>query len=319
MQKVLSSDLWKAVRAQARKSQSRKAAIAYVTKDLVEFRKGDTLVVDASPHAIANGETAAKLLRTLYKKGVRIYHCTGLHAKVLLLDDVAVISSGNMSNSSVEVLVEAGVMTDQSSTVAGVASLIKQLCDQAKELTDKNIATLCKIKVVRRGGRGVGSKKKKATKVARLGNQTWLVGIRELANDPSPDEQRMIDKAANMVRTKMSDPDEDLNWIRMGVKGRCARECQAGDSVIQIWRSSKAKKVSAVLHSVPVLLKQKANKWTRFYIEDATGKYTEMSWSKFQRLLKEVGYSRSVRAGSVQLIEPDTADAIARRWKSASK
>lgn len=71
-----------------------KGGHAYVTQDLVGFSKGDTLVVDASRHAISSGETAAKLLRTLKMKGVHIYHCAGLHAKVLLLDDVAVISSG---------------------------------------------------------------------------------------------------------------------------------------------------------------------------------------------------------------------------------
>ncbi len=318
MQKVLSSDLWKAVRAQARKAQCRKVAIAYVTQDLVGFRKGDTLVVDASRHAISSGETAAKLLRTLNKKGVCIYHCFGLHAKVLLLDDVAVISSGNMSKSSVNGLVEAGVMTDHSSTVAGVASLIEQLCAQSKELTDKNIDALCKIKVVRRGGIWVGGKKKKP-QVTRLGNQTWLVGVKEILEDPVPDEQRMIEKAVETLSSRYRIQDEDPNWLRWSIKGRFSRECREGDSLIQIWVSSTAKRPSAVLRTAPVLLKQKASKWTRFYLKEATGKYAEMSWGKFQRLLKEVGYSRRVGAGSVQLLKPEIADAISKRWKTAAK
>jgi hypothetical protein len=65
--------------------------------DLVGFREGDTLVVVASARAIQNGETDARLLRKLHKKGVQIYDCADLHAKILLLDDVAIISSGNMS------------------------------------------------------------------------------------------------------------------------------------------------------------------------------------------------------------------------------
>src|SRR4051812_21268253 len=98
MQKVLTNDLWKAARA--RRTKRKMAAIAYVTQDLLGFRKGDTLVADASAYAVRNAETSAKLLRTLHKKGVRLYDCACLHAKVLLLDDVAVISSGNMSKSS---------------------------------------------------------------------------------------------------------------------------------------------------------------------------------------------------------------------------
>src|SRR5882724_545866 len=48
MQKVLSRDLWKSIRVLARKSRQRKAAIAYVTRDLVGFHKGDVLVVNDS-------------------------------------------------------------------------------------------------------------------------------------------------------------------------------------------------------------------------------------------------------------------------------
>ncbi len=51
MQKVLSTDLWKTVNLQARKSRQRKAAIAYVTRELVGFRRDDVLVVDASTRA----------------------------------------------------------------------------------------------------------------------------------------------------------------------------------------------------------------------------------------------------------------------------
>ena len=63
-------------------------AIAYVTRDLVGFQKGNTLVVDASDRAIQNGETDAPLLRKLHKKGVQLYDCADLHAKILLLDDI---------------------------------------------------------------------------------------------------------------------------------------------------------------------------------------------------------------------------------------
>jgi len=51
MQKVLSTDLWTEIRERACASKSRKAAIAYVMRDLVGFREGDTLVVNASAHA----------------------------------------------------------------------------------------------------------------------------------------------------------------------------------------------------------------------------------------------------------------------------
>jgi hypothetical protein len=69
VQRVLSKkDLWTEVRKKARASNTRNAAIAYVTRDLVGFRNGDTLVIDASILAIKNGETDAPPLRKLHKE-----------------------------------------------------------------------------------------------------------------------------------------------------------------------------------------------------------------------------------------------------------
>ena len=320
MQRVLSSDLWKAIRAQAQKARRRRAAIAYVTRDLVGFRKADVLVVDASEHAIACGDTDAKLLRRLQrKKGVLLYHCADLHAKVLQLDDVAVISSGNMSTSSSSGLVEAAVMTDHNSVVSGVASLIEQLVRQSTALDGARIARLCRIKVVRRGGRGPGRRKKRVTKLAPLGNRTWLVGVHQLVRDPPPDEQRMIDRATKTLRARAEGRDDDPNWVRWGPRGLLPRDCREGDSLIQIWRSSGAKRPSAVLRVAPVLLKQKAKRWTRFYLGDATGRYPEVKWGSFKRLLKKFGYGRRVSANIVHLLEPDMADAIARNWTATAR
>jgi len=64
MQKVLSSNLWQVARAHAKSARKRRAAIAYVTQDLIGFRRGDTLLCDASRLAISCGETSAKLLRS---------------------------------------------------------------------------------------------------------------------------------------------------------------------------------------------------------------------------------------------------------------
>jgi len=318
MQKVLSSDLWKTVQVLARKARQRKAAIAYVTRDLLGFRKGDVLVVNASAGAIANGETDARLLRTLQRKHVRLYHCADLHAKVMLLDDAAVISSGNMSSSSVDSLVEAGVLTDHASTVAGVASFIEQLIHQSAPLDGKHIDRLCQIKVVRSGGRGRATERQHhKTRVSRLGNRTWLAGVSELVRDPKPDEKRMIEKAAAKLRLRFDARDnEEFDWIKWPVKSRFARDGREGDSIIQIWRPSSATRPSWVIRAVPVLLKQKTQHWTRFYLPPAEDNPVQMHWGAFQKLLKDLGYSRRVGPCITHLLENDMAEAIDRNFKA---
>lgn len=319
MQRVLSSDLWTEIRKRARASKSRKGAIAYATRDLIGFRKGDSLVVDASVLAIKNGETDAPLLRKLHKKGVQIYDCADLHAKILLMDDVAVISSGNMSSSSQRRMVEAALISDHGSVVAGVASLIEQLIEQSSPLDKERIAHLCKIKVIRRGGRNGAVPKRRRTRISKLGNQTWIVGVDEVKQDPKPEEQRLINRATRSLRDQLGVSDDDFNWIKWSVRGRFARECRMGDLLIQICRSANSKRPSEVLKAVPVLLKQPTKRWTRFYVAEPTGRSPEISWGQFQQLLREIGYPRQVKAGSVQLVEPDVADTMNRKWNSAAK
>ena len=110
------------------------------------------------------------------------------------------------------------------------------------------IARLCQIKVIRRGGRlRMKGRQRRKTNLTQLGNRTWLIGVRELVRDPASDEQRMIDKAEKTLRQRLNDPDEELYWIRWSGKSRFVRECREGDSLIEIWRSSGAKRPSVVL------------------------------------------------------------------------
>jgi hypothetical protein len=75
MQRVLSTGLWKEIKAIAVAAKRRRVAVAYVTQDLIGFKKGDVLVLDATERAIRSGETDAKLLRRLHRRGVQIHCC----------------------------------------------------------------------------------------------------------------------------------------------------------------------------------------------------------------------------------------------------
>jgi hypothetical protein len=219
-----------------------------------------------------------------------------------------------MSDSSARALVEAGILSDHRSVVAGVASLIEQLIQQSEPLNTKRIAQLCKIKVIRHGGRATGHRHRR-TRVSRLGNQTWLIGVYELVRDPVPTEQKMIDQAFKALQL----PEEKFDWVRFGANGRFVRDCREGDSLIQIWRRrSSMKHPTVVLQSRPVLLKQRTRHWSRFYFDGASGRHSEMSWGKFKKLLKKLGYLKKVGPCITHLLETDMADAIARNWKAAA-
>src|SRR5262249_13119865 len=58
---------------------------------------------------VRKGLTCPEELLKLRGKGVRVFGCKDLHAKVFVFDDVAVVGSSNASASSAGTLIEAGV------------------------------------------------------------------------------------------------------------------------------------------------------------------------------------------------------------------
>lgn len=319
VQRVLSNRLWQSIRSAAKGATQRKAAIAYVTKDLVGFRKGDLLIVDASESVIRAGGTDAKFLSKLARRGVSLYSCPGLHAKVMLLDDRAVIGSGNMSESSQSTLVEAAVLTDAISIVSGVAALIAQLEQQSKRLDKRGLKTLAKIKVARRRfGPARKGAPSKLPKITNLGTRTWLIGVVEYDRKLSKTEQDVTLRAQSELSKKHRVDKAAISWIRWTGKGSFVAKSQPGDRIIQIWRpTSGAKRPSVVLRPRTLLLKNRAEGSTFAFVDDSCQKNSEIPWTSFVKLMKRLGYRRRFGANSEVLLDPELADAINRNWKTA--
>ena len=112
--------------------------------------RGDVLVCDASQAAIAGGQTSAAALKLLAKKKVLLYSLPGLHAKVVVADDIAFVGSGNASRNSIGAyLIEAGLRSSSPTTLAGALAFIHQLLQspQVTAMTSARLRALGKIKV----------------------------------------------------------------------------------------------------------------------------------------------------------------------------
>lgn len=308
MNLVLTDKVWRDVAKRARSASSRRAAIAYVTTDDIGLRPGDVLITDASPRAIRSGQTDAKLLRKLHGAGVVIYSRAGLHSKVVLFGKHAIVGSANMSGSD---LIEASVMTDSPVVVSGIAAFIEKLSTARTRLDDREIGKLCAIEVVRTGGfRG---RQRAANPVRVLGKSTWILGVKEMKEDPNERQQKRIDRRTRELNERLGTEEDDFAWIRWGKKSRFGRECRAGDTLIRIfnWRDRKR---PVVARRVRVLLKDPERDLNRFYTEDSAGGSNEVSWSRFQRILKEAGFQRGVKPMSALKLDSAMADIIDRTW-----
>jgi hypothetical protein len=258
--------------------------------------------------AIRSAQTDAKLLRKLHYMSVVIYSREGLYSKVALFGKHAIVGSANMSESN---LIEASVITDNPVVVSGIAAFIEKLSTTRTGLNARDIEKLCAIEVVRTG-RFTGGRRT-SNPVRRLGNATWILGVKELREDPTERQQKRIDRRTRKLNERLGTDEDDFSWIRWGKKSRFGRECRAGDTLIRIfnWRDRKR---PVVTRRVRVLLKDSEPDLNRFYTQDPTGGSNEVSWPRFQRILKEAGFPRGVKPISALKLDPEMAKAIDRKW-----
>lgn len=313
MNRLLSADIWPYIRNLCRRAASRKAAVAYITSDAhLKLGDGDLLITDASPGAIRAGQTSARILADAMKRGAVIYSLAGLHAKILVIDGVAIIGSANASTSSAEALVEAAWATDSPSAVAMTSTLIEQFADAATRLTDARLRELLEIKVERRPYRPLT----RSTGFNRRPSfSAWIVGVRELTRDYE-EEQDAIERGQTKAEQRLLRKTSSTSWMRFTGKSRFRLTAKEGDSVIQIWRPAKAKVPQLVYFPTRIAFRQDEESCTRFYLEQSqNAEKTAVSWKAFRSLANRAGIKRRVGAGSVLPIRPEQLEAISQIWR----
>src|SRR5437016_4173560 len=98
----------------------------YVTASHLQLQAGDVLVCDASDKAITGSLTSASLLRSWFSQGAALYSLKGLHAKVAVINDNALIGSANLSDNAGVRTCEASLLTDDVQVVALILGFIEQ-------------------------------------------------------------------------------------------------------------------------------------------------------------------------------------------------
>src|SRR5450759_87169 len=140
--------LWRTIERRAKTARRTKAAIAYVTRTRpLNFKAGDLLVVDATDGAIACGRTSAAVFSKLHRSGVLLYSHEGLHAKCIILDSVLFTSSANLSSSSIDALLAAGIETDSPNSVSEAVGMIERLLKTSTTIDSAFIKRSKRIKV----------------------------------------------------------------------------------------------------------------------------------------------------------------------------
>lgn len=309
MDQILTDNIWKQVAPHARSSKRRLAALAYVSTDKhLRLRKGDILVCDASDAAVKSGETSAAILSKWHKAGVRLYSRPCLHAKVIVMGNKTLVGSANLSESSATQLREASLLTSRAIVVSQSKAFVLLTKSEATEVDDVFLARALKLKVTRRKPRG--SQKRKKQK--RLGSRFWIVRVYEIDSDRYENEEGYVDQATERLREITGDETIEPSWIRWTGNSRFRKEARAGDTVVELWSTRRGKRI-AVQPPSAILLRQDKQHWTRFYCDPSVD-LPELSWTDFEKRLKQLGIT-SITRNSVRELSKKDASLIQTIWE----
>lgn len=315
MRQLLLSDLWPTVSKLSKSAATVQAAIAYVSSpEHLHLHAGDTLITDASESAIKAGQTSARVLQEFFRRGVVVYHCARLHAKLLVVDDRLIVGSGNASGSSANRLLEAAILTTDPTLVAQAQSFLFQVAKQSVALDEKALSTLAKIKVAPRVFSIGGAARKK---IVASGKTTWLAMIADATERTFAGESVRVAAAGRVIEKLMprADPIPVKFWGNLGIK----RRVENGDLVCVGWAKCRGETPYRIDPPSAVLYCQKGERSTIVYYDpDLLRPLLPLKWREFQRLLKAAGLP-PIKSSSVRSVTPEQAVELQRIWPRATR
>lgn len=306
--KLLSADLWDIVGKKAVKAKRRRAAISYVTESrLLPLGAGDVLVVDASDASIAAGRTSAEVLAGYLSAGASLFNVPNLHAKVLVLDDWAVIGSANASLRSAKYYVEASVVSDRPELIGQAERLIGSLAETGSVIDSEFIARIRLIPVATPCPPPSGHPGANA-KVETGSPKYWLISTRE--DGVYPGNIDVVEQAVEEVQERIGPGAGVVSWFWWGGKKRFPSTAQVGDIVIQCSRPrnrmTSSRGVLVYGHGRIESIFQEPGRAVKTFhcVRPPDWEKTAIKWVDFARLAERAGITRKLTyTSNVRLTE----------------
>lgn len=234
--KLISCDLWEAVKQLSREGMPTLAAIAYYSQDLLNLREGDELVCDASDPMIESGASSGRLLLALHLKGVKVYNQPTLHAKVACVGSHVIVGSANASENSQNSLIEAAVLSQDTALRAQAMALVRALATEKSLLGEAELKRLAEIKVQQR----LNNKPHRPLVNIASESAVWWLGTGPLSEraEKLQEQQRNLGmKAARRIAKDLQAA--DLEMISWPMSARFAKVAKPGDRVVQAFASPR--------------------------------------------------------------------------------
>lgn len=307
-------------RLAARKSRGPAIVVVpYVTEPLLDLRAGDTLAVDLSPPILRAGQTNPAVLRRYLRAGVRLYSSPGLHAKIFVLGDTAVVGSSNMSKASERELREAVIVVREPAAVRAAADAARHLLDRGLGKADLDDAA----RLYRTPQRGPARPTRPSTKYPagpppNASDRLWLLGL-YLTDWPATAEKRAAAAKRGIRRRAGAVADVEIGSALFDLD--VAPKLRLDDVVIEASAPATSKPLDEAFHPARVieLLEVpgpgRSPGWLIAYWRRPTGT-TPRPWADVQAAAAKAGARFSDDSTFTRRITEPTLHATLRRlWR----
>lgn len=292
---LLSDGLWDELKELSKDHGRIRAAISYVTASYLDFGDGDLLICDASDKAIKGGLTCAKTLRKFFDQGAEIYSYLGLHSKVALIDDKALIGSANLSANAGVGTLEASLLSDDKQIAALINGFVETTKTQSTFVDEEFIARIEALPVIKQNV-PIGRKRPKV----RIGEgRLWFIGTVPMSERLVEQEQAFAEEGEAEAKKLAKHKGYEIVDIRWAGKSRFRSEAKSGDLVIQSHTEKRgSRKFIEVFEAVPICYRQEGDGWTRFWVEQPI-ELEYFKWKEIEAMFKSLGVL-GIKPGSVR-------------------
>ncbi len=313
----LNEALWQTLTKRIKSAKHVEAAIAYVGhggSKLLPLRRGHRLIVDMSAATVKAGSTDPREIEILRNRGVEVFTRRNLHAKIVVLDNAAMVGSANVSEQSNEILDEAAILTNDALTVRRARDFIDRLCTEP--VLPKYLEQCIQLYRSPRFGEG----KTRTSSQQRIPHaKLWMVNLWGDYSIPESEIER-YEQSAKEAQKLLKDPSRSETWsFHWPHKPKMADELEAGDWVIEV---TTYKDKTTVIYPPAQFLSLdqyardvKSGKQRYVFHLEAPKGGQGLAWADFRRVAKSILSSRELNKRRTRPIrDVQIADALLRIW-----
>jgi PLD-like domain len=281
------------------------------------LRSGDQLVVDLSRGAVKQGVTDPREIKRLIERGVEVFTRDKLHAKVVVIDDVVIAGSANVSQNARNYLGEAAILSTSPTAVRAAKQFVSDLFSEPVSVRYlEECIALYKPPIFKafRTIRSPNTRRRRA--------KPWFIaGLTDERDDIDPDHMPRLEKEAEQ---ELRQPrHSDVGLIKLPYRPQWFSDIRSDDWIVE-YTTINNQSLPEVGPRAQVIHKRhyttKAGKHRYVVLLERSLDGEPISMTAFRKLWRQMApVGMSVPMKSRPIVDEELADAVLRLWTPRGK